>query len=180
MGNFLVTGGGGLSADSVRQEISRQSGWGVYVDSVHTVGAPQVVAEGATAILSNNSNLVINDQIPFEATPPLWDAAAGKFLPITENDYYMWILRFKAKNSAAQGGYMNISIDIGGGFGNIFTNSRAFIRGANVEQDFNITMSGYSGATFMTNGGLPKIHSVSGITSVYAKEYHIIRLHKGR
>jgi hypothetical protein len=171
---------GRITNEEVSELISQQSGWAVYVDSLHTVGSPQVIAEGVTANLSNNSNLVINDQIPADATPPLWDSATGKFMPILLNDYYTWIVRFKAKNTSPVGGYMNVSINIGGTFGSIFTSSRSFIRGANVEQDFNITMSGYSGQTFMDNGGLPKVLSASGTTSIYAKEFHIIRLHKGR
>jgi hypothetical protein len=179
-GSFFGVGGSGLDAIAIQGEISKQSGWAVYVDSLHTVGSPQVVAEGVKATLSNNSNLVINDQIPFDAVPPLWSSSTNKFMPISLNDYYTWVVRFKAKNTAPVGGYMNVSIDIGGSFGEIFTSSRPFIRGANIEQDFNITMSGYSGSVFMANGGLPTITSLVGTTSIYAKEFHIIRLHKGR
>ena len=43
-----------------------------------------------------------------------------------------------------------------------------------------IGMFGYTGATFMANGGIPKLTSVVGNTSIYAKEFHIVRHHKGR
>jgi len=160
--------------------ISKQTGWSVHVDSFHTVGSPQTIAEGATAILTNNSNLVIDSQKPADATAPMWDAAASKFRPIKLNDYYTWIVRFKAKNTLANGGYFNLGIDIGGTFNTIFIASHPFIRGANVEQSFNIKLEGYSGATFMANGGLPKLTSLAGVTTVYEKEFHIVRDHKGR
>lgn len=172
--------GGGLTSADVNSLISNQSGWAVYVDSLHTLASPQTIADGATAIITNNSNLVIDSQIPTDATSPLWNSATGKFIPISENDYYTWIIRFKAKNTAAQGGYINVGIDIGGTFNTIFVESTLFIRGSGVEQTFNLVMSGYSGATFIANGGVPKLTSFGGVTSVYAKEFHIVRHHKGR
>lgn len=171
---------GGSTSAEIKALVSEQTGWAVYVDSLHTSASPQTIAEGATAVLSNNSNTVINSQIPTDAVSPLWNAATGKFVPIKENDYYTWIVRFKAKNTQSQGAYVNVGIDIGGAFGTIFPESHLFIRGANVEQDFNIEMSGYSGSTFMANGGIPKITSVAGTTTIYAKEYHIVRHHAGR
>ena len=169
-----------LSSSDVQGIISGQSGWQVFVDSLHTVGSPQTITAGATAILSNNASLVIASQLPLDASNAFWNASTNKFIPITLDDYYSWIVRFKAKNSLTNGGYMNVGIDIGGTFNTIFSSSLAFIRGSGVEQSFNIAMSGYSGATFLANGGLPKLTSVNGITTVYEKEYHIVRHHKGR
>jgi len=170
----------GLTSSEVDLLISKQTGWSVHIDNVHTLASPQTVAEGATAILTNNSNLVIDSQKPLDATVPMWDSAASKFRPIKLNDYYTWIIRFKAKNTVANGGYFNLGIDIGGTFNTIFIASHLFIRGANVEQTFNIKMEGYSGSTFMANGGLPKLTSISGTTTIYDKEFHIVRDHKGR
>lgn len=169
-----------ITPSDVSKAISNQSGYAIYVDSVHTLASPQTIAQGATGILTNNANLIIDSQIPTDATGQMWDAATSKIIPIRENDYYSWILRFKAKNSVGNGGYMNIGIDIGGTFGTIFLGSHAFIRGSNVEQSFNIKMDGYTGSTFMVNGGIPKLTSSNGITTVYDKEFHFIRNHRGR
>ena len=171
---------GRITDSEVSELISRQSGWAVYVDSLNTILSPQIVAEGATATLTNNSNLVIDSQMPIDAISPLWDSVTSKFIPIKLNDYYTWIVRFKAKNTAPVGGYINVGIDIGGTFNTIFVESHAFLKGADVEQDFNIKMEGYSGATFMLNNGIPKITSSNGVTSIYTKEFHVRRDHKGR
>lgn len=169
-----------LTPSDVDLIISKQTGWSVHVDSLHTLATPQIIAEGSTAILTNNSSLVIDSQIPDDAVIPMWDTAASKFRPIKLNDYYTWIIRFKAKNTVANGGYFNLGMDIGVPFNTIFIASHSFIRGANVEQVFNIKMEGYSGTTFLANGGLPKLTSLNGVTSVYEKEFHIVRDHKGR
>ena len=169
-----------LSTADVEDIISGQSGWQVYVDNLHTVGNPQVINAGTTAIITNNASLVIADQIPLDASEAMWNSTTNKFIPIHLNDYYSWIVRFKAKNTTGNGAYMNVGIDIGGTFNTIFSESHAFIRGVNTEQTFNIAMFGYTGATFIANGGLPKLTSVVGNTSIYTKEFHIIRHHKGR
>lgn len=170
----------GLSEREVQSVISGQSGWAVFVDNVHTLANPQVIAEGATVTLTNNSSTSITDQTPADASAAMYDAITSKFGPIHVNDYYLWFVRFKAKNTQTNGGYVDVGINIGGSFGRIFDESHVFIRGANVEQSFNCLMGGYSGATFMANGGLPRATSGKGITSIYSKEYHVVRLHKGR
>lgn len=180
---MVITGNGGgvsLSTADVQDIISGQSGWQVFVDNVHTVGSPQVINAGTTSIITNNAATVIADQLPLDASEAMWNAATNKFIPIHLNDYYSWIVRFKAKNTNATGGYFDLGIDIGGTFNTIFSESHPFIKGANTEQTFNIAMFGYSGATFMANGGLPKLTSFVGNTSIYTKEFHIIRHHKGR
>lgn len=181
---MVITGNGGstsvLSAADVEDLISGQSGWQVYVDNLHTVGSPQVINAGTTAIVTNNASLVIADQIPLDATEAMWNSTTNKFIPIHLNDYYSWIVRFKAKNSVATGAYFDLGIDIGAPFNTIFTESHPFIKGANTEQSFNIGMFGYSGSVFMANGGLPKLSSIVGNTSIYTKEFHVIRHHKGR
>lgn len=172
--------GGGLSVSDVQGVISGSSGWAVYRDSLHTLANPQTITQGTTGILTNDADLIIDSEIPYDATGQMWDVVTSKILPIRENDYYSWILRFKAKNSVGNGGYMNVGIDIGGTFGTIFLGSHSFIRGANVEQSFNIKLDGYTGSTFMVNGGIPKLTSSNGTTIVYDKEFHFIRTHRGR
>jgi len=170
----------GLTPSDVGGIISGQSGWAIFVDGVHTLASPQVIAEGATATLTNNAVTSITTQTPSDATAAMWDGLTSKFGPIHVDDYYLWFVRFKAKNTAPNGGYIDAGINIGGTFGRLFDESHLFVRGANVEQSFNCLMGGYSGATFMSNGGLPRATSGNGTTSIYAKEYHVVRLHKGR
>jgi hypothetical protein len=177
---YEAVASGGNTDEYIKSLVSEQSGWGVYVDSLHTSESPQSIADGVTATLSNNSNLIIGSQVPTDATPPLWNAATGKFVPIKLNDYYTWVVRFKAKNTATQGAYINVGIDIGGTFGSIFNETKVFVKGSGVEQEFNVAMMGYTGSTFMANGGIPKLTSSGGTTTVYGKEFHIVRHHTGR
>lgn len=170
----------GLTPQEVENIISSASGWSVYNDSVHTVASPQTIAEGVTATLTNNANGALVSQQPDDAPLGMFDPVTNKFTPLNTNDYYMWILRFKAKNTRTNGGYVNVGIDIGGSFGTIFTESHIFIRGANVEQTFNCVMGGYTGSTFIANGGIPTVTSGAGISTIYDKEWHVVRIHKGR
>lgn len=147
---------------------------------MHTLASPQVIAEGSTATLTNDASTSITSQTPGDAVSPMYDALTSKFGPIHEDDYYLWFVRFKAKSSVSNGGYIDVGINIGGTFGRLFDESHLFVRGDNVEQSFNCLIGGYSGSTFMANGGLPVATSGRGTTSIYSKEYHVVRLHKGR
>lgn len=169
-----------LTKSQVQQIVREQSGWAVYVGDESTEQSPQIITNGQTQAITNNASLVINSQIPIEAVSPLWNAASSKFEPIVDGDYYTWILRFKAKTSAPNGSYMNIGLDIGGSFGVIFLESHPFLRGANIEQIFNVQMSGYSGSTFILNGGIPVVTSIGGTVSMYEKEFHVVRHHRAR
>lgn len=154
-------------------------GWARYADTQYTEASPFSVASGATVSLPNNAGETITSQLPTGVTS-FYDSVTGKITPDTELDKMVFTYRFKAKTSSASNASLSFGIDIGGTFGIIFPDSRLFIKGANIEQPFNFVMPGYTGATFLANGGTPKITSIGGTASIYDIELQIERTQKGR
>jgi len=177
-----IGGSGGIgsaeAASIALAQIQGIQGWARYADTQYTEGSPFSVADGATVALPNNAGETIKSQLPTGVTD-FYDSVTGKIIAVNELDKFTFTYRFKAKNSAAANSYIAFGVDIGGTFGVIFPDSRLFIKGANTEQVFNFVMPGYTGATFLANGGLPTITSVGGTTSIYAIELQIERTQKG-
>ena len=170
---------GGLTAADVQNTIDANVGWARYADTQYTEASPFTVASGVTASLPNNAGQTITSQLPTGVTA-FYDSATGKIIPDTELDKMVFTYRFKAKTSSASNASLSFGIDIGGTFGIIFPDSRLFIKGANTEQPFNFVMPGYTGSTFLANGGTPKITSIGGTTSIYDIELQVERTQKGR
>jgi len=158
-------------------DIYNKTGWAQYSDTVYTVGSPFVINSGVTSILPNNAGSNITTYLPSNVSA-FYDQATTKITPQNIGDYYGINIRFKAKNTNVNGVF-DIGLDIGGSLGVIFKETFLFAKGAGVEQDFNILISGYSLTTFVANGGIPKITSIVGDTSIYTITYQISRTHKG-
>lgn len=161
------------------REFDIRTGWASYADNVYTVGSPFSVAAGVTSTLPNNAATVINSQLPTGVTS-FYNSATSKITPQNNGDYYAITVRFKAKNTETQGGYFDFGLDIGGSLGIIFKESKLFVKGANTEQDFVLTCNGYTAATFVANGGIPKITGGNGTTTIYNIEYQISRTHRAK
>lgn len=149
-------------------------GWGQYGDTVYTVSSPFVINSGSVATLPNNALSNITTYLP-SGVSSFYDSVNKKIIPQNIGDYYSINIRFKAKNTNVNGVF-DIGLDIGGGLGIIFKETFLFAKGAGVEQDFNIVITGYSLDTFSLNGGIPKITSILGNTSVYNISYQITRM----
>lgn len=158
-------------------DIYNKTGWAQYNDTIYTLASPFVINSGVTSILPNNAGSNITNYLPSNVTA-FYNQATTKITPQNIGDYYAITIRFKAKSSSA-GGIFDIGVDIGGGLGVIFKETITFAKGANTEQDFSIVINGYSLTTFVSNGGIPKITSVTGNTSIYDISYQISRTHKG-
>tara|TARA_R110001592_G_C13193009_1_gene753659 strand:+ start:956 stop:1510 length:555 start_codon:yes stop_codon:yes gene_type:complete len=170
---------GGITLQQVRNEIYTQQGWARYVDTQYDVNTPFVIAEDAFIPLPNNAGEIINSQLPI-GVDSFYDPLLGVILPDTDLDKLRFTFRFKAKTDAPSGGQLGFGIDIGGSLGVIFKDSRLFIKGANVEQDFTFDIGGYTGSTFLTNKGTPLIGAIRGNASIYDVELQIERTQKGR
>lgn len=177
-----IGGSGGIdSAEAGRialAKIQEIQGWARYFDTQYTEASPFTVLEDSTVALPNNAGQTIKTQLPTGVTD-FYDSATGKIIAVNELDKFTFTYRFLAKNSAAANSYIQFGIDIGGSIGIIFPDSRLFIKGANTEQSFNFTMPGYTGSTFLANGGIPTITSIGGDTSVYNIELQVERTQKG-
>lgn len=159
-------------------ELYSQTGWISYEDTLHTVGSPQTVAEGVTALLTNNGVTKISTQKPTGVTE-LFDVATSKLTPQNGGDFYSVDLMFLVKNSVASGVF-EMWIDIGGGIGIKFRQSFVCSKVANTELGINYNLGHYTSAEFAANGGTINIKSIEGITSVYNKQFRICRIHKAR
>lgn len=175
MGSF---GGTAVTDEQIQSALNTILGYAVYFDTQYTSASPLVITQDATIPLPNNAGNII-DQLP-DGVTTFYDSVTGKIIPDNAFDRLQITLRFLAKTSAANGASVNFGVDIGGTFGIIFPDSRPFIKGANTEQPFNFVMPGYTGATFLANGGLPTITSLGGNTSIYDIELHVERTYKGR
>ena len=151
------------------------TGWASYTDSIYTVGSPLSIANGVTATVNNNAATVIKTYIPFGVTS-FWNSATAKITPANTGDGYTFCLRCKIKPSSADT-YLDFGIDVGGLVGVLFKQTIMLPKGAGIEHDINIECTGYSPATFVTNGGIMKITANGGTLSIYNIELQVHRYH---
>ena len=168
---------GGDKVNDNFDELYRSTGWEALVDTLHTVGSPQTVAQGVTANLSNNAGTVFNTQIPSGITT-FWDSANSKILPENENDFMTSSFMFKAKNNNADG-YFTIYIDIPT-LGERFTSTHRFPKGANTEHGFDVDICHFISSQFKTNGGIIKIVADLGNLEIYDKQFRFCRVHMAK
>lgn len=159
-------------------KIQEIQGWARYFDTQYTEANPFVVASDTTVSLPNNAGRTIKTQLP-TGVADFYDSATGKIIAVNELDKFTFTYRFLAKNSAQDNAELRFGIDIGGSFGVIFPDLRSFDKGANTEQPFNFVMPGYTGSTFLANGGIPTITSIGGNASIYNIELQVERTQKG-
>lgn len=143
---------------------STNFGFAVYFDDQYTDLTPLVVAEGATVTLDINGATSVKTHLPNDVTD-LFDVATSKILPVKQGDGLLAAIAFEAKSSLTTGVF-KASIDIGGSFGEIFPQKGNFDEGANVYEPFYFPIVGYQLDTFLANGGILKITSLVGETSI--------------
>lgn len=158
-------------------ELYAQTGWISYEDTLHTLGSPQVINAGVTALLTNNGAVKIDSQKPTGVTD-FFDVTNTKLTPENENDFYTVDLMFKTKNTVASGVF-TIYIDIPT-LGQRFHQSFICSKTANLELGVNLNINHYTSSAFAANGGLVYITSIDGNTSIYDKQFRICRVHKVR
>jgi hypothetical protein len=141
--------------------------WAWFVDNQYTEASPLIIASGATAVLTNNSNTVDSTQwkpankLPFNyLNSKLESFALGAKFNIE--------IRFKAKSSDVNGKF-NIFLDIGTGAVPLVANQKTeiFAFGANSQQFFTMELNYFAGSNLMANDGIIYIESTLGITSIY-------------
>lgn len=152
------------------------TGWAFYTDTQYTEVSPQVVNQGVTTQLLNNSGSVIKSHIPAGVT----DFYNGNRLtPQNVGDFYDLRVGFKAKTSVNNGGfalYFDISA-AGDGSNIIVGRSEGMIRGANQEHTYSYSTLVFSSNTFVANGAILLFESIDGNTRIYETTYLISRTH---
>lgn len=151
------------------------TGWATYEDTFHTVGAPQTVSEGVTALLTNNKGNNFETQLP-DGVTEFFDATTTKMKPAAENDFMTCDLMFKVKNSLASG-FFTVYVDIPT-LGKRFEQTRVCPKDANTETGINIAFHHFVSNAFFTNGGIIKIVADKGNLQIYDKQFRFCRVHK--
>jgi len=155
-----------------------KTGWASYKDTVYTLASPFTILDTTTEPIPNNAGTVLNSQLPNGITS-FYNSATGKITPENDGDYYVTTIRLKAQTTAVMGGHLDFGIDIGGALGIIFKETVIFAKGANIEHNFAFVCPGYTAATFVANGGIPKLTALGGgNVKVYDIEYQIDRTHE--
>lgn len=151
------------------------TGWAIYTDTAHTSGSPLVVNSGVTSTITNNSATVINSNLPAGVTS-WYDSGTSKIMPSLVGDSYTLNIRFTAVSSSNTG-LADVILDVTG-LGVIDAQTISLRKGAGSSQRINVVFDVYSLITFVTNGGIVKLNSLDGNTSVYDITYKITRVHK--
>ena len=155
------------------------SGWAQYGDSQYTSASPLVVNQGNTATINiDGLGNTIKTQLPIGVND-FYDTVNSKITPVKEGDGYNFSLSFKGTTSS-QNGSATVFVDIGGAFTRLFPRLVLFPKGANNEQDFYFTSQYYTLNTFKGNGGIIKIESNEGNTSIYDISLQIHKTHDAR
>lgn len=155
------------------------TGWAQYIDSTYTSGSPFTILSTTTDTLENNANGVINGQKPIDATGELYNSTTKKVMPIDTFDAYILEIRFTAV-STANFDHFEVGLDIGGSLGVITKQTQTFSKNAGTAQEFKVTFSYFTGATFVGNGGAVVITTNGGDVSFYDINYLVTRTHKAR
>lgn len=161
------------------EESYNSTGWAQYGDSQYTSASPLVISQGVTTLLDiDGLSNTIKTQLPTDVSD-FYDVATSKITPANSGDGYSFSLGFKA-SSSSNNGDATLFVDLGGAFTKTFARVFRFPRGTGVAHDFFITTQFYSLGTFIANGGLIKIESGTGTTSIYDITLQIHRTHKAR
>lgn len=151
------------------------TGWAVYTDTAHTSGSPLVINSGVTSTITNNGATVINSNIP-DGVTSWYDSGTSKIMPSLVGDSYSLNIRFTAVSSSNTG-LADVLLDVTG-LGVIDAQTISLRKGAGSSQRINVVFDVYSLITFVTNGGIIKLNSLDGNTSIYDITYKITRVHK--
>lgn len=155
------------------------TGWAQYGDSQYTSGSPLVITQGNTATIDiDGLGTTVKSQLP-DGVTDFYDVATSKITPENSGDGYTMSLGFLASNTSNNGD-ATIFVDIGGAFTRLFARVFRFPRGTGVAHDFYVTTQFYTLGTFLANGGLIKIESGTGDTSLYDITLQIHRTHKAK
>lgn len=165
--------------DSI-QRGNRDVGYATFVDTQYTLGSPLVVNQGATVDLPNNSTGDLITYLP-ENSSGLYNGT--RLVADNVGDEYTLRISIGAFTTSNSGGF-DLSIDISAlGDGSI-TIVRYPVRmfrgtGSANAQVYTINVPYFTLGTFIANGGLIRLESITGNTSVYGIQYYIRKIAAG-
>ncbi len=155
------------------------SGWAQYVDSQYTSVSLLVTTQGNTSIINIDGLAnTIETQLPVGASS-LYDTPTSKITPIKNGDGYTLSMTFEGTTNNNNGDF-DIFLDIGGSFTEFKSQNYVFPKGSGSIRKLKYETTFYSGATFLANGGLIKVRSNTGTTSLYNFDLQIHKIHNAR
>ncbi|TVZ52891.1 hypothetical protein [Dokdonia sp. Hel_I_53] len=157
--------------------VSRHTGWAVYNDTQFTSAAPGFVAANTSYFLPNNAGNKIESQLPTDV-PTFYDETTEKITG-RNGDGLNVVIEFKLRPLTNGTVRVNLSIDIGGGVGEIYPRSFVLTRGINQEHFYLSSFNAYTLGTWEANGGSVIIEA-TGNVEVYDIRYVLTRTHKAR
>lgn len=153
------------------------TGWAQYSDTQYTSASPLTVAEGNTAVITNNAVNSITTHLPAGVTA-LYDPVTNKITPENSGDAYMIRVDFTAFSSN-QSGLATLELDIGAPQNEILRRGFTFPKGAGLSNAIEVSTSSliYTLDTFIANGGSLELRSDVGNTSIFDIGLVISRIH---
>ena len=160
---------------------SLSTGWGNYLDTQYTSGAPFAILANTDTALPNNAGTSIETQKPLDVTT-FYD---GTVITGRNGDNLdVQIYFYAVPTSVSQ--WIDIWIDITGGTGlpanlsNLYRQTFTFPKSTGVERGILYALpSAYTLDTWQANGGVVKVRSNAAL-DIYGINYNLDRSHKAR
>lgn len=155
------------------------SGWALYADTQYTAVSPLVISQGTVVNLPNNAATADEGSLP-TGSPPLYDGT--RIWPNNINDTYDVRITFKASTSSGASGGFNVSLDLSAAGNDSITVASQpvrMLRGANAVQTYTINFPVFCKSTFVANGGLLRIESVTGNLTMYDISLFLVKTYGG-
>ena len=147
-------------------------GWGSYKDGQYTDSAPFTIASNTTAILPNNSGVIISNGMPTNVAT-FYDSTTQKCLMTDVNGLYAVRIKFKvaASNSAdrIQIVFSKNTTE------NPYSEDRT-LRGDNLIQDMSFSTFVYGDTPLSSNGMTIRLKTYSRAVSIYNIEFTISKI----
>jgi len=158
-------------------------GWEFRFDSGNPIGSPLSLANGVPQKVTFTANMGEDLRYPtgdfqLDAFPEIWDNSLQKLvIPTFANGFGIIRLSCLGSSSNANGTHVDFWIDVGSdpvapGFGGtasnvIYTDSKIFAKGNDIEQAFSWIIPLFGGSDFVTNGAQFLIQSHGGPAVLY-------------
>lgn len=163
MSDILISNGnGGVYWEN--HNIVSGHAWSFYHDSTVTNLSPIIVLQGNIISLPNNglASDTVNTYEPTGAN--FVDTTTGKITPRQVGESYVLGIRLTLKSSSPTGA-CDLDLDIGGGV-IVHLGVITFPKGNGVSHRYDKTTSIYVSSLFLTNGGVVKLTSIVGNTTI--------------
>lgn len=149
------------------------TGWGAYNDTQYTAESPFSLSADTDTPLPNNAGSVLEGQKPSDIDT-FYD---GTVITGRSGDGLLITLDFVATPTSVAATSIEVWIDIGGAFGELYRGIVGFPKGTGVDRPINATVGVYTLDTWEANGGTMYVRS-DGPVDIHSVRYVLARTHK--